>query len=88
MNLFLCLIKDHAIKTYLGMGLQSYAFITLSLDMSGQLNMPADLVWGMYQLDRMPGAPLIHFTLAKGKVPAFARYKTWLFLLMASCSIK
>lgn len=48
MNLFLCLIKDHAIKTYLGMGLQSYAFITLSLDMSGQLNMPADLVWGMY----------------------------------------
>jgi len=35
----------------------------------------------------MPDAPLIQFTLARGTVPVFATYKTWLFLLMASCSI-
>lgn len=34
--------------TFLGMGLQNYAFITLQLDMSGQLNMPVALLWGMY----------------------------------------
>lgn len=34
-------------KTFTGMGLQIYAFMSLSLDMSGQLNMPANLVWGM-----------------------------------------